>query len=169
MHQIWPKGTEIWFLTDKKCGRMDGWNGRMHGRRQNYIPTSSGDKNARKQFQPRSGPTNRRTWFWSKFFDTNHIPEWVLWVNGTHSMIPVALKCLTGEECGDWGLCPDDSVDRAAVLQVWVRGGVRFNFQVLHWVSHGWKFSGLFLNSGFWGWLSMKSDTITQSDCSLAR
>ena len=22
---------------------------------------------------------------------------------------------------------------------------------------HGWKFSGLFLNSGFWGWLSMAS------------
>ena len=23
--------------------------------------------------------------------------------------------------------------------------------------SHGWKFSGLFLNSGFWGWLSVES------------
>ena len=22
------------------------------------------------------------------------------------------------------------------------------------WYKHGWKFSGLFLNSGFWGWLS---------------
>ena len=41
-------GTEIWFRTDKKCGRTDGRNGqtdrRTHGRRQNYIPlTSSGD------------------------------------------------------------------------------------------------------------------------------
>ena len=33
-------GTEIWFRTDKKCGRTDG----MDGRSQNYIPlTSSGD------------------------------------------------------------------------------------------------------------------------------
>ena len=23
MNQIWPIGTEIWFRTDKKCGRMD--------------------------------------------------------------------------------------------------------------------------------------------------
>ena len=37
MNQIWPKGTEIWFRTDKKCGRTDG-------RSQNYIPpTLSGD------------------------------------------------------------------------------------------------------------------------------
>ena len=52
MNQIWPIGTEIWFRTDKKCGRTDGrkdgrngrTDGRTHGRRQNYIPpTSSGD------------------------------------------------------------------------------------------------------------------------------
>ena len=37
MNQIRPIGTEIWFWTDKKCGRA-------HGRRQNYIPpTSWGD------------------------------------------------------------------------------------------------------------------------------
>ena len=40
MNQIWPIGTEIWFRTDKKCGR----NGLTHGRHQNYIPPpSSGD------------------------------------------------------------------------------------------------------------------------------
>ena len=34
-------GVEIWFRTDKKCGRTDG----MDGRSQNYIPpTSPGDK-----------------------------------------------------------------------------------------------------------------------------
>ena len=31
------------------CGRMDGMDGRTHGRRQNYIPpTSSGDNKIRK-------------------------------------------------------------------------------------------------------------------------
>ena len=53
MNQIWQIGTEIWFRTDKKCGRTDGQkdgrngrtDGRTDGRRQNYIPlTSSGDK-----------------------------------------------------------------------------------------------------------------------------
>ena len=36
MNQIWPIGTEIWFLTDKKCGRTDGQkdgrNGHTDGR-----------------------------------------------------------------------------------------------------------------------------------------
>ena len=44
MNQIWLIGTEIWFRTDKTCGRTNGQNGQTHGRRQNYIPlTSSGD------------------------------------------------------------------------------------------------------------------------------
>ena len=72
MNQIWPKGTEIWFRTDKS---VDGRNGRMDGCRQNYIPpTSSGDNksfqlyltghillsadNLFKQYVPWSGPTN---------------------------------------------------------------------------------------------------------------
>ena len=29
--------------------------------------------------------------------------------------------------------------------------------QWLRYLFHGWKFSGLFLNSGFWGWLSIES------------
>ena len=45
MIQIWSIGTVIWFRSDKKCGRTDGIDGRMHGRRQKYIPlTSSVDK-----------------------------------------------------------------------------------------------------------------------------
>ena len=44
MNQIWPIGTEIWFRTDKKCGRTEWTDGQTDGRRQNYIPpTSSGE------------------------------------------------------------------------------------------------------------------------------
>ena len=33
-----------------------------------------------------------------------------------------------------------------------VNGGKRVN-----WIIHRWKFSGLFPNSGFWGWISIES------------
>ena len=43
MNQTWPIGTEIWFWTDKKCGR-DGWtDGRMDGAK-TIPPTLLGDK-----------------------------------------------------------------------------------------------------------------------------
>ena len=39
-----------------------------------------------------------------------------------------------------------------------VFGGVLKFCYVGEWVSlHGWMFSGLILNSGFWGWLSIES------------